>query len=175
MMRRELAGPPVSFLRRGAGADSSVLQIPTTTIYGSDVDAKLQAMVSDLTTNGCQQTDTPSVRAFQVAFNAQSTPNGGTTLVVDGLYGANTQAAASSVNTNDQLSLTIPDGCVGKATFLPDYSTSSSNVSVTTASPYTPYIVAGAVVATGLASYAIWHHHTHGGRRRAMVHHHGHR
>ena len=168
MMRRELAGP--GFRRVG-----DVLQLPTITIYGSTVDSALQAMVSDIATNGCQQTSTPSVTAFQTAFNAQSTPNGGTTLAVDGLYGSDTQSAANAVNTQDQLNLTIPAGCVATAgTTSPSTtspSTSSSSVSVTTGSPYTPYIVAGAVVATGLVGYAMWHHHEAGGARHLPARH----
>jgi len=172
MMRRVLAGPMAPYMR-GMGDSSGVLQLPTITIYGSDVDTKLQAMVSDIATNGCSATvPVPSVSAFQTAFNAQSTPNGGTTLTVDGLYGDNTKAAADSVNTNDQLNLTIPAGCATGASSSGSSSsgssspsTSSSNVTVATGSPYTPYLVAGAIVATGLVGYAVWHHETHGAAR----------
>jgi len=135
-------------------------------------DTALQAMVTDIAQNGCQQTPQASVSQFQTAYNAWITPGGGVNPIkVDGLYGSNTESAANFVNTTDGLNLTIPAGCVAQApttgaTTSSSPSTSSSNVTVNAASPYTPYIVAGAVVATGLVGFAMWHHQSAGGTRR---------
>ena len=153
-----IGAPPLPAIRRGLGDTSAA-------------DTALQAMVTDITTNGCQQTAQASVSQFQTAYNAWITPGGGVNpIAVDGLYGNLTNAAAAFVNQTDGLNLTIPAGCVATAgTASPSTtspSTSSSNVTVTTASPYTPYIVAGAVVATGLAGYALWHHQEVRGRTR---------
>jgi|SRR5579871_623722 len=174
------AQAPLPMMRQGFGAD---LNIPTVNIssFSSTVDSALQAMVSDLASNGCQASDTPSVRAFQSAYNDFVTANGGTALTVDGLYGANTEAAANSVNTTDQLGLNVPAGCVAAASSSDSSSggssspagTSSQVVNVSTgSSPYVPYLVAGAVAVTAVGGYALWHHHqmTHGGAHRAVRH-----
>lgn len=183
------AQPPLPVLSRHRHVGDT-LNLPATTIasYGATVDQALQAMVTDLTANGCQQVDTPSVRAFQTAYNAQVSAGGNSAnaISVDGLYGSQTQSAANDVNTTDQLGLTIPDGCVGSASASNSAggsagsSGSTSNgssvsptqsVTVSTGSPYTPYIIAGAIVLTGLGGYAVYHHEkTHGTARRAARH-----
>lgn len=182
--------PPLPLMSRGFGAT-----IATTTIVDSTgVDAALQAMVSDIGQNGCQQTNTASVNAFQSAYNTWAanqsatgtTPTGMPTfstgtnqLSVDGLYGNDTQSAANFINSQDSLNLTIPTGCVSSSSdsgssssSTPSTSTSSPSqtVNVSTGNPYVPYLVAGAVVATGVAGYAVWHHEKKVGRRRPMAH-----
>lgn len=179
------AVPPLPMMRRGFG---DALTIPTTTIVGSTaVDSALTAMVSDIATNGCKQTRTPSVSAFQNAYNSWLTQQNATsspvtgapaTLTVDGLYGTDSNAAATFINTQDGLNLTIPAGCVGtgggssgsSSSSTATSPSSSSTVNVSSGSPYVPYLVAGAVVATGLVGYAVWHHEKNVGRRAPARH-----
>ena len=117
------------------------------------------ALAQDLDTNGCKQSAQANVRAFQTAYN---NAGGSPTLVVDGLYGANTAAALQNA-----LNGPVVGGCVAAAssggggggsstpTSGGGSTTPAVNVSTSSNSDLLPIAIAG-VAAAGLVGLAIY-------------------
>lgn len=97
----------------------------------SDLNSAGQALLSDLQSRGCQQSAQATVRAFQTAWNAAQAATGvPNNLVVDGLYGVNTENALDSWASGQGIDpSTVPAGCVMAA---PSGSSSGSSSSTTT-------------------------------------------
>ena len=122
------------------------------------------ALLTSLKSNGCQQSADADVSTFQTSYNNA----GQGPLVVDGLYGANTNAALQNVinanpNNSSLADESAPAGCVG-AGGSSGPGTYQPGVVLSTSGPnYLPYIVGAVVVAGALAAYT---YSKHGGFRR---------
>jgi hypothetical protein len=111
------------WVRQGLGSDGSrVLVYPTVRVGMGDLaDPSLQsaagALMDDLNSNGCQAGFDPVVKTFQQAFvdaGGSLPPDTGGGSGIDGLYGANTQAALqATLNAGpNQPPQAAPAGCV---------------------------------------------------------------
>jgi len=125
------------------------------------------ALLTDLKSNGCQQSADADVSTFQQSYNNSM---GAGSLVVDGLYGANSENALQNVINNNGSNSSLADesapaGCVaagsGGASSTPG--TYQPGVVLSTGTNYLPYIVGAVVVAGALAAYT---YSKHGGFRR---------
>jgi hypothetical protein len=116
-----------------------------------DVSSDAQALLSDLQSSGCgnYQSANTLVSNFQTSYNASPSSGGPSSLTVDGLYGAQTQAALSAATGTS-----APAGCVASAGgSAPDLMIVGSGLSTTTV-----LLISGGVVAAGLG---IWYFAAH--------------
>ena len=144
---------PQGYMRSfGMGASGQVFVGPIDTGGGVDptYTAAAQTLLSALQSSGCKQSSDPNVSAFQTAWN---NAGGQPTLVVDGLYGANTAGALGAFNS------AAPTGCVAAASSSSSTPATSNtpdvNVNTSSSTDYTPIAIAG-VAAAGLVGLAIY-------------------
>ena len=122
------------------------------------------ALVDWLAANGCTQGSIPACATFQAQYNQEGQVN----LVVDGKYGAQTQAALGRVLAINGAG-TAPPNCFGGSTPTPTKPQSIPPLVITGSGKtnWTPWIIGGAAVGgAGVIGYAYWRkHHKKGSRR----------
>ena len=144
----------------------------TISTVSADLSTAEQALMNDLNSSGCKQAVDPTVTAFQQAYNASG---GSPALVVDGLYGANTQAALqATLNTDPNLpagAYQAPAGCVAAASGGGGNNPSPSP-SPTPAPPSSSNVnwgeyalIGAALVGAGTIGYVSWKRHNKGKRK----------
>jgi hypothetical protein len=168
----------------GVGQTNSSFVPPTATeranlLPGDSLVNATQAMLTTFSANGVpsEHTDSPVVRSFQVAFNADPLSNlhgSNGKLSVDGGYGPNTHDAAAVIAGS-----AVPDVNSAAApvvsTVTPTLPTAPSSTSTTTTSSsstssYTkPLIIGALVVGAGVVTAAVLSHKKKGGKRKYRV------